>query len=465
MERMSSSEDTLPDHIKILDENNGTFKVRSQDDPTRSYTISFGSDSSPVVSHPSCDCYDWERYRLPCKHFFAIFRNVPAWSFNKLPKSYTGSQFLTVDSVGFQASNIETPSNNDANPPQPDASQISEESDAPPDPEFTSSQLPQKPTTHRTDAARCRERLSQIKNLTYVAEGWENANVLIELKEMLDKCYQLLTDASPKENGLVLEVRKTKKPDKRTNQYTNKTSPPSHFKSIPRPLKKNPGSGRSGERAATLKRSYVSSLNQIEEPPTKILRANSNIIAEELPNSPPKSSHDKSEEIILEKVAHTVTTKRGNFKINDTDVNLIITRKELTDHIIAAAHTVLHKQFPTALGLENTTLGPVLNFSLHRGEFSQILHTGTHHWLLVSNIGCKPASINLYDSMYHERISMSTKSKLLACFLRNRPQSPSTSHTYITNLIMWIAEFLPLLSLCLYFSIKIQQLSHTMKVQ
>ena len=56
----------------------------------------------------------------------------------------TNSQFLTVDRVGFQALNIETPSNNDASPPQPDASQISEESDAPSDPAFASSQLPQK---------------------------------------------------------------------------------------------------------------------------------------------------------------------------------------------------------------------------------------------------------------------------------------------------------------------------------
>ena len=76
----------------------------------------------------------------------------------------------------------------------------------------------------------------------------------------------------------------------------------------------------------------MSSLKQIEEPPTKIPRAKSNIITEELPHSPPKSSHDKSEEIILEKVAHTVTPQRGNFKISDADVNLITTRKELTDH-------------------------------------------------------------------------------------------------------------------------------------
>ena len=86
MERLASSENTPADDIKLLDENNGTFKVRSQDDPTKLYTVSFGNDSSGPVIPPGCDCFDWERNRLPCKHFFAIFKNHPVWSFEKLPK-------------------------------------------------------------------------------------------------------------------------------------------------------------------------------------------------------------------------------------------------------------------------------------------------------------------------------------------------------------------------------------------
>ncbi len=33
--------------------------------------------------------------------------------------------------------------------------------------------LPQKKTNHRTEAAKSHEILGQIKNLTYVAEGWQ----------------------------------------------------------------------------------------------------------------------------------------------------------------------------------------------------------------------------------------------------------------------------------------------------
>ena len=114
-------------------------------------------------------------------------------------------------------------------------------------------------------------------------------------------------------------------------------------------------------------------------------------MTEEVPQSP-YEPHE-SDDIVIERVAQAPTPKHGNFKISDADINLIINRKELTDHIIGAAQTVLHKQFPNVLGLENTTIGPVFNFSVYRGKFVQILHTGAHHWVLVSNIGCDPASI------------------------------------------------------------------------
>ena len=81
----------------------------------------------------------------------------------------------------------------------------------------------------------------------------------------------------------------------------------------------------------------------------------------------------------------------------------------------------MHKQFPSALGLENTTLGPLNNFSAHHSTFFQILHTGTHHWVLVSNIGCEPASINLYDSVYHGRISSSTKNQIANLLFESSP--------------------------------------------
>ena len=228
----------------------------------------------------------------------------------------------------------------------------------------------------------------------------------------MDECHKLLTDASPKENDLVLEVPEIKKTAACTRKTNSKSHPTKPFKPIPQPLKKNPWTGRSGERAAILKRSYVSCLVEIEGKQAKIGRSDSNILTEEIIHSPSEPSHEESDDVELEKVVYAPTPKRGQFKMSDVDINTIITRKELTDHIIGAAHNVLHKQFPAALGLENTTLGSVHNFSVHQGTFFQILHTGAHHWVLVSNIGCKPASINLYDSLYNGRISSSTKKQI-----------------------------------------------------
>ena len=39
------------------------------------------------------------------------------------------------------------------------------------------------------------------------------------------------------------------------------------------------------------------------------------------------------------------------------------------------------------------------------GEFVQILHTGSDHWVCVSSIKFQPGLVNLYDSLYHDVIS------------------------------------------------------------
>ena len=46
---------------------------------------------------PNCECSDWERNRLPCKHFFAVFTHFENWGFQQLPVHYKESPFLTLD--------------------------------------------------------------------------------------------------------------------------------------------------------------------------------------------------------------------------------------------------------------------------------------------------------------------------------------------------------------------------------
>ena len=105
--------------------------------------------------------------------------------------------------------------------------------------------------------------------------------------------------------------------------------------------------------------------------------------------------------------------KNSRFLLAEQDIKLITSGEWLTDHIIGAAQSVLRNQFPHTKGLENTTLGPIYNFSVHKGEFAQILHTGSHHWILVSNIGCSNKSeVKLFDSLFRGRIAIFVKRQI-----------------------------------------------------
>ena len=134
-------------------------------------------------------------------------------------------------------------------------------------------------------------------------------------------------------------------------KYKSLSSQPStSFKPFPQPIKKNPYSGRSSEQAATSKRHYVSSLKEVEVKASKIGRSDANILTEEVPQF--LDEPRKSDDIVLRRLAHAPTPNHGNFKISDVDINLIINRKELTDHIIGAAQIVLRNNSLISLVLK-----------------------------------------------------------------------------------------------------------------
>ena len=59
------------------------------------HTVSFFTESDDQM--PSCTCKDWARWHIPCKHFFAIFREIPDWTWESLPTCYLSSSYLTTD--------------------------------------------------------------------------------------------------------------------------------------------------------------------------------------------------------------------------------------------------------------------------------------------------------------------------------------------------------------------------------
>ncbi|CAB4035155.1 Hypothetical predicted protein [Paramuricea clavata] len=170
-------------HVVVVDQEKGDFTVRSQQDSAKCYRVTFGTDTDPVLIQEYCQSFD---------HNTDVLDDLTSTS-----------QPLTVF--------------ND---------------------------LPQKKTNHRTEAARSREILGQIKNLTYVAEGWQDGKLLEKLNRKLETSYQFLKDYAPKENGITLEVPPPKRLAVKTttpvNQHPIKSTT---YKQLPTAPKKKPYSG------------------------------------------------------------------------------------------------------------------------------------------------------------------------------------------------------------------------------
>ncbi|XP_015778406.1 PREDICTED: uncharacterized protein LOC107356297 [Acropora digitifera] len=263
LEKHALAESMPSSYVEVIDMANGVFAVRRQSDADdkRNYRVQF--------NQPRCVCYDWESQRMPCKHFFAVFLHVPAWSFERLPIRYRDSPYFTLDDDLFRAgpSNLEesnrigkeevdnVPSGTEQHIEFPEVPAVTEA--------VQLNNLPRKAARPRKNVAKCRELLGQIRNLTYIVEGLENCIILEEVIDKLETCRRLLLGSAPKENSVILEapVRpsrvdlKKKKPIKKEKKV--------HFKKLPVPSKENLFSGRVGEKANVMKRHYNVTLQDI----------------------------------------------------------------------------------------------------------------------------------------------------------------------------------------------------------
>ena len=64
--------------------------------------------------------------------------------------------------------------------------------------------------------------------------------------------------------------------------------------------------------------------------------------------------------------------------------------------------------------LQDTILGRTLAFNVMKGEFVQVLHSGSCHWIAISTIACPPSTVTVYDSLYS---ALPTQAKEQICSL------------------------------------------------
>ena len=128
-----------------------------------------------------------------------------------------------------------------------------------------------------------------------------------------------------------------------------------------------------------------------------------------LKQQPKKSGTVVVEEYISKQPPEGVWIQDHNLFDSDKKI-LLSPHSYLNDNLTNAAQKLLKKSFPALPGLQGAQLG-IMAFDIQRGKFIQILHDGRDHWLLISTVGVKHPTVQVYDSMY-QSIGSHTKKQI-----------------------------------------------------
>ena len=195
----------------------------------RRYEVSFGDDHSM----PFCTCNEWQRSPYLCKHFFAIFRRFPAFSWESLSATYRNSPFMTLDTLSVyqhsqQAKQKDLMPKSIEDVGDVEGRMAVHQLAASIGTECSSSNtdglagMVIKPEVSATNGAACRELLDDIKNLTFLLE---------DQPDDISQLHSHLTE-------LRAEVSKSVPKEKEIFQRRDKTKPKRKVKNPPAPRRK-----------------------------------------------------------------------------------------------------------------------------------------------------------------------------------------------------------------------------------
>ena len=116
------------------------------------------------------------------------------------------------------------------------------------------------------------------------------------------------------------------------------------------------------------------------------------------------SSESENEVEFVKKTVGSIDKTSVLANLTSSDFDIINDPNGWLDCSIQHAQVLLQQHNPLIDGLQRPRLGRVCNFDIASGEFIQILHTGTDHWLCISSIGCSPGVVYLFHSFYNDVI-------------------------------------------------------------
>ena len=101
----------------------------------------------------------------------------------------------------------------------------------------------------------------------------------------------------------------------------------------------------------------------------------------------------------------------------------------LTDEVISAAQLLILQYAPPGMsGLEPPVLQEGYRFTVHTGDFVQIINIENRHWCVVSTVGCDDGVDNVYDCLYS---SLSEKTIYLIASLISSTSSKQKSGSWM----------------------------------
>ena len=218
----------------IINTGGGNFTVVSFSSKSKQRCeLRFGD----TCSRPKCSCNDCNDL---CKHFFAIFKKYPAWSWKDLSKLYTECLFLNLDLEVIPIINFDSEDRDRNKIEAPFRMEVDKEvlSNVKDEDDFTYLDLLCKRKWRANKATFLKEHLKETKNASFLVDDDE---VLDEGLQKLTELKQLLKSI-PTESNILLKQQKIKnepKPKKLLNFSLTK--------------KKHKFSGRHGEKAERFK--------------------------------------------------------------------------------------------------------------------------------------------------------------------------------------------------------------------
>jgi hypothetical protein len=99
--------------------------------------------------------------------------------------------------------------------------------------------------------------------------------------------------------------------------------------------------------------------------------------------------------------------------LHRSDENALLKREWLTDTLVNAGQTFIKSFYQKTSGFQDVRLGHTLAFKVEVGEFVQVLHNGSNHWITISTMGCSQGEVDIFDSL-SPRVTSSLEKQIAA---------------------------------------------------